>query len=106
MDEQAGFLVGEGVSNGVGFSELGLGLICRVSISGARVGDAVHCGGGGHKRWGKWVVDRRVCLTRVVGMQWWGLRQWGRDAGVTSSGRAFMHFGSKSRVGSIVWLGW
>ena len=36
MDDRAGFLVGEGVSNGVGFSELSPGLIvirCGVSIS-------------------------------------------------------------------------
>ena len=99
MDDRAGFLVGEGVSNGVGFSELSPGLIvirCRVSISGARVGEAVHCGGGGCKRWGKWVANRWVCSTRVVGARWWGSRQRGKDAGITSGSRTFVDFGSES----------
>ena len=36
---------------------------------------------------------------------WWGSRQWGRDAGITSGSCTFVCFGSKSGVGSIVWLG-
>ena len=52
MDDRAGFLVGEGVSNRVGFSELSLGLIvihCGVSISGARVGEGVCCANDGQR---------------------------------------------------------
>ena len=54
MDDWAGFLVGEGVSNRVGFSELSSGLIvihCGVSISGAWVGEGVCCAKDGRRGW-------------------------------------------------------
>ena len=50
------------------------------------------------------MVDRCVCLTRVVGMRWWGSRRQGRDAGVTSGDRTFVGFGSESgRARSCGW---
>ena len=51
------------------------------------------------------------CLVRSfgqgeVGARWWlGNEMVGQDTGITSGGRTFVHFGSKSGVGSIVWLG-
>ena len=60
-------------------------------------------GSGWAKWWGAWCVYSARARWEQGGG--WGTRQWGRDAGVTPSGRTFVHFGSESGVGLIVWLG-